>query len=349
VSGRDKAASAGTTAMAGLAKAESASHSWRANRPSIPRVEAAALGGRNMPPHFDRLTTRAKAVVAGAGDGIGNHRRAFLTGLGAAGIVVVAYLVVAGSPWLAGATPDRLRNAADQPALVPGAAARPLPPERPPVLQAAATPQPQGEPSSSDAVARVGFYLDRAKAGDPVAQYDLGVLYARGSGLVQDFTSAASWFHAAAAQGNVSAEYNLGVLYDRGLGVPQSATEAINWYRSAADQDHPGAQYNLALAYADGRGTDQDFAAAARWYERAARQGLPAAMVNLAILYETGQGVDRSLIDAYAWYGAAGERGDSAAKDRAEELFRQFTDQDKARAQGLAATIGAAVNGPPPG
>lgn len=195
-----------------------------------------------------------------------------------------------------------------------------------------------------DPAARAGFYMARAKAGDAAAQYDLGVLYARGDGLVQDFDSAATWFHAAAAQGNVSAEYNLGVLYEQGLGVAGSKAEALNWYRSAADQNHPGAQFNLALAYAQGDGAKQDFAAAARWYKRAARQGLGPAMVNLAICYETGSGVDRSPVDAYAWYSAAGERGDAAAKQRAGELFRTFNDRDKARAEGLAATIGAALD-----
>jgi len=202
------------------------------------------------------------------------------------------------------------------------------------------TPPPSPSPT---AAARASLYIARAKAGDAAAQYDVGVLYAKGDGLVQDYASAASWFRAAAAQGNITAEYNLGVLYARGLGVAADQTEALNWYRSAADQNQPSAQFNLALAYAEGDGTTQDFAAAARWYQRAAEQGVAPAMVNLAILYEQGSGVDRSPIDAYAWYSAAGERGDAAAEQRAGELFDQFSDKDKARAQGLAATIGATL------
>ncbi|HTW50365.1 MAG TPA: tetratricopeptide repeat protein [Stellaceae bacterium] len=224
----------------------------------------------------------------------------------------------------------------------------PATPSAAPATPPAAAP---AEQPPTDPAARAAFYITRAKAGDAVAQYDLGVLYAQGKGLVQDYTSAASWFRAAAAQGNVAAEYNLGVLYAQGLGVTANATEAINWYLSAADQHHPAAQFNLGLAYATGSGTKQDFAAAARWYKRAAAQGLPPAMLNLAILYEAGTGVERSLVDAYAWYSAAGERGDDAAKARAGELFRQFDDKDKARAEGLAATIGAALDsatGPPP-
>jgi TPR repeat protein len=212
--------------------------------------------------------------------------------------------------------------------------------------QTAALPKPPAASNAppSDPAARAEFYMARAKAGDAAAQYDVGVLYARGDGLVQDMASAATWFHAAAAQGNVAAEYNLGVMYERGLGVGADQAEALNWYRSAADQNHPGAQFNLALAYANGGGTKQDFATAARWYKRAAEQGLPPAMANLAMLFEGGKGVERSLVEAYAWYSAAGERGDAGAKTRAGELFQRFNEKDKAQAQGLAATIAAALD-----
>ncbi len=229
-----------------------------------------------------------------------------------------------------------------QPALADKAPQTPRSPAPAPVPPAPTSNIPPNEPA-----ARAAFYLARAKAGDVAAQYDIGVLYARGDGLVQDYVSAASWFHVAAAQGSIASEYNLGVLYERGLGVAADKTEALNWYRSAADRNEPAAQFNLALAYAQGNGTPQDLAAAARWYQRAAEQGVAAAMVNLAILYEKGSGLDRSPTDAYAWYSAAGERGDSGAKARAGALFQQFNDKDKAHAEGLAATIGAALDSPP--
>jgi hypothetical protein len=284
------------------------------------RIEAAALRLAGNDP--DRLRTWRRVAVT-----------AIL-------VAFAAYLGGAMLARLASTVPEKTHTTAAEPG--PGAqAAVPAPPPKPAAPPVAITPP-------ADPAARAAFYLARAKAGDSIAQYDIGVLYARGDGLVQDFATAASWFHAAAAQGNIDAQYNLGVIYERGLGVAADATQAVNWYRSAADLNHAAAQYNLALAYAEGRGTEQDVAAAARWYKRAAEQGLSVAMINLAILYELGAGVDHSLIDAYAWYGAAGERGDLPAKLRAAELFLQFSDRDKARAEGLAATIAAVVNGAPP-
>ncbi|HEY1797686.1 MAG TPA: tetratricopeptide repeat protein [Stellaceae bacterium] len=166
----------------------------------------------------------------------------------------------------------------------------------------------------------------KAKAGDTGAEYDLGLIFARGDGVPQDYAKAVGWFREAAINGNVPAQFNLAVLYEHGLGVPQNMNEALIWYHSAAARNYPSAQYNLAISYAQGHGTPQDLVAAARWYLRAAQQGMVAAMVNFAILCEGGQGTDKSPTMAYAWYRAAGSRGDEDAAKRADELYRQFSE-----------------------
>jgi TPR repeat protein len=66
-------------------------------------------------------------------------------------------------------------------------------------------------------------------------------------------------------------------------------------------------------------------------------------MVNVAILYETGEGTARSLPDAYAWYRAAARRGDTAAAERALDLFRSFSGADKAQAVLMAAAVAEAM------
>jgi len=225
-----------------------------------------------------------------------------------------------------------------------------VPPAAAPVHQAAALPAPDGyrapAPSPGDPDERAAGYLDRARAGDPVAQYDIAVLYARGDGLAQDFSSAAAWFREAASAGYVAAQFDLAVIYERGLGIEQDAGEAIAWYRRAAAQNFAPAQYNIAIAYAEGRGLPQDLVAAAGWYRQAAALGLVPAMVNYAILYERGEGVERSLPDAYAWYRAAARGGDAVAEQRARELFQQFAGPDKGKAVMLAAAIAGTIHQP---
>ncbi|MBV9863598.1 MAG: SEL1-like repeat protein [Alphaproteobacteria bacterium] len=263
---------------------------------------------------------------------------------GVAGLLLVGAAAYYRGDALAGFFAVRPAPVAGVSAPPPGAA--PVESTAPPSASApgqAATDGPPKEPAQ-----RAAYFLARAKAGDPVAQHDVGVLYAEGDGLAQDYASAAAWFREAAINGVVNAQYNLAVLYDRGLGVPKNMSEALIWYRSAADRNHPAAQYNLALAYAEGRGTPQDYVQAARWYHRAADQGIVPAMVNFAILYERGEGVEASPLDAYAWYRAAARRGDEIAEKRAGELHQQFSAEDKVKADALAASVATSIHAPAP-
>lgn len=241
------------------------------------------------------------------------------------------------------ASPAKETVTAAIPAVTPMPAPPPMqvtPPEAP-VAQPAAATEPVPPPPAPD---RVAALTAQAKGGDTGAEYDLGVIYARGDGVGQDYAKAGSWFREAAINGNVAAQYNLAVLYERGLGLPQNMNEALIWYHSAAARNYPSAQYNLALSYAEGRGTPQDMVSAARWYHRAAEQGVVAAMVNFAILCESGQGTDKSSRMAYGWYHAAALRGDEAAAKRADELYRQFSADDKKAADAVAITVADAIH-----
>jgi uncharacterized protein len=63
---------------------------------------------------------------------------------------------------------------------------------------------------------------------------NLGVLYANGRGVAQDYGQARQWFEKAAAAGDAEAMNNLGVLYDNGQGVAQDYGQARQWFEKAA-------------------------------------------------------------------------------------------------------------------
>jgi len=73
-----------------------------------------------------------------------------------------------------------------------------------------------------------------------------------------------------AEAGNASAQFNLGLMYAKGEGVPKDDAEALRWYRKAADQGNAPAQSNLGVMYANGRGVPKDDAEAYAWYNLAA-------------------------------------------------------------------------------
>jgi len=61
-----------------------------------------------------------------------------------------------------------------------------------------------------------------AAQGDALAQFNLGLMYAKGRGVAQDYVQAAFWYEKAASQGYADAEFNLGVLFSDGTGVARN-------------------------------------------------------------------------------------------------------------------------------
>jgi hypothetical protein len=200
----------------------------------------------------------------------------------------------------------------------------------------------------NDPTQRLAYYQSGAQAGDPNAELQLAILYAKGVGVAQDYATAATWFRAAANQGNARAQYDLGVLYERGRGVPTDQVEAANWYLKGAEGKYPLAEYNLAVCYTKGQGIRKDLAEAALWYRRAATHGVVQAMSLLGTMYEKGDGVSLSTVDAYAWYRAAGKRDNQPAARRADDLFAAMPQLDQIRAQALASDVEASIHDPEP-
>jgi TPR repeat protein len=77
----------------------------------------------------------------------------------------------------------------------------------------------------------------------------------------------------AADRGFASAQYNLGVSYEHGMGILRDDQQAVRLYRLAADQGHAVAQNSLALRYATGQGVPQDNIEAYKWCSLAAASG----------------------------------------------------------------------------
>ena len=71
--------------------------------------------------------------------------------------------------------------------------------------------------------------VGRAEAGDPVAQYELGVAFAKGDGVRADDPAAAAWFARAADGGHTEAMFALGMLYATGAGVALDPVQAHKW------------------------------------------------------------------------------------------------------------------------
>ena len=148
----------------------------------------------------------------------------------------------------------------------------------------------------------------------------VAVLVALAAGApVQAQTPGIDALRARAEQGDAAAQFDLGVMYANGYGVQQDYAEAVRWYRLAADQGLAVAQHGLGRMYANGAGVPQDYAEAAKWHRLAADQGHAIAQVFLGLMYVIGRGVQQDDVQAYMWLNLAASRTTGEAREDAVE------------------------------
>ena len=105
---------------------------------------------------------------------------------------------------------------------------------------------------------------ERAKAGDPDAQYGMGVRFANGYDVPQNFSSAMTWFMKA-ERGHPEAQLKLALGYMKGIGVPQDEEQAVMWLKRAANNDNSWAQHALSSLYIAGHAVPRDYVRAYTW------------------------------------------------------------------------------------
>ncbi|MCL2715706.1 MAG: hypothetical protein FWD68_14265 [Alphaproteobacteria bacterium] len=193
--------------------------------------------------------------------------------------------------------------------------------------------------------------LQAQGAGDPVAQYNLGVMYEEGKGVMQDFAQALSYYRKAADQGYAPAQTSLGRMYATGRGVPKDDAQAAMWFRRAAGEatataPNPTPQtssvpsrpavanpslvlHSFAVSGLEGAdnlyGTVPDEVSAATYQQTraAAEQGVAAAQYSLGAMFERHRGAPRlDRVEAYSWYRKAADQGYPAAEFTIAEAYQ---------------------------
>jgi len=200
---------------------------------------------------------------------------------------------------------------------------------------------------------------DAATAGDSKAQFNLGLLYARGEDFNPSDEKAVYWWKMAEQSGNTKAVMMLGLFYNLGRGVGRNEKDAITWYEKAAELGDTDALFNLAIIYYDGQGVNQSFKKAAyylktlaqkndsqaqnlyaylllegkgvtyspqkaiEWLKRAAHAGNILAMFNLATEYRSGNGVAQDDKKALSWYQKAAAENFAPAQNALGYMYAE--------------------------
>jgi len=168
------------------------------------------------------------------------------------------------------------------------------------------------------------FYAKRAaERGNARAQFDLGLMYATGNGVVKNEALALTWFKRAsennfakssmkmvinknmsshqkvrpvvtsqkftfakraAARGNSRAQFDLGMMYRTGKGVSRNEKLAFNYFHKAARNNSVEAKFQMGLSFSEGRGVRKQTQLAKYWFKLAAKAGHTQAMAHLASL-----------------------------------------------------------------
>ena len=143
----------------------------------------------------------------------------------------------------------------------------------------------------------------------PEAQYGLGCIYFQAA----DYPAALALFEKAAAGGVQSAQWNVGVMYTKGTGTAIDAATAAIYFKMAADQGDPRtrakAELNMANIYFRGEGVPRDRAKAVEYFKRAADKGNAMAQWNVATLYKHGDGVACNPALAALYFAGAAAQG----------------------------------------
>ena len=161
------------------------------------------------------------------------------------------------------------------------------------------------------------WYREAANRNHPTAQFNLADMLYYAEGLSQDKEEAVLWYRRAARQGLSSAQFRLALMREDGEGVPKDLSKALDWYKEAGNHGHAGAQLTLMDIYYHGLiGAEQDKDQAFYWGLLAARQGRPGAQHNLGRLYEKGEGTEQNFSEAVHWYREAADQGLSHSQYR---------------------------------
>jgi TPR repeat protein len=172
-----------------------------------------------------------------------------------------------------------------------------------------------------------------AERGDPKAMDVLGDMYAKGTGVRENYAEAAKWYRRSADAGYPEAFNGMGLLslmkalglasndesairlahdesrkaeFGRVFLYPQEypvrnqveLNEAIRWLRKGAEEGHSSeSQLVLALLTGAGIGIEKDPVQAAKWMRLAATKE-PAAQAFMGLYYLAGQGVEKDPVEA---------------------------------------------------
>lgn len=182
--------------------------------------------------------------------------------------------------------------------------------------------------SSADLIAALE---DAALAGQPMALFQLGLMYESGEGVDKDPVKAFGYFsqiadeHADTAPKGVEADIvaqsflKIGEYYRQGLpeaGIQKNEAYSNKLIMHAASYfGDADAQYKVGELYLDDAELGDNPLQSARWLNLAARKGHAGAQAKLGSMLFNGDGIDADPVEGLMWLTVASRRAAGTADD----------------------------------
>ena len=160
-------------------------------------------------------------------------------------------------------------------------------------------------------------YMERVKANDPVAIYNMGEkCYEEG-----DYGGAFHYYTKATELGNIQAHFFLSLMYYKGEGVEKDMKKQSYHLEEAAIGGHPDARYNLGIFEKKNTRIER----AAKHFIIASKLGLDDALEQVKTLFSWGAVSKEDFEAALRGHQAALDATKSKQRDESYECFQQFS------------------------
>lgn len=160
----------------------------------------------------------------------------------------------------------------------------------------------------------------------------------------ENYLEAYKYLSKASEAGDPSAQYYLGIMYLNGQGVPANYQEAVRLFTLAVQKNHAGGQIALGVLLIEGIGVPQNFKRAAHLLTLAAKQNNQDAQAILGWIYKYGVGVRENKIVAYALWNYVAAKGDEWARINRNYMLQEMTEDELYKAQDLSLNLTALWN-----
>jgi len=191
----------------------------------------------------------------------------------------------------------------------------------------------------------LSLYQQAAEQGVAPACLNVSNMHMLGVGTPVDKAKGMQWLVKAARAGDPIAQVQLGSRLTRGDDVGRDEGKGFRLFERAAQTGRPTSLYNVGVAYLAGQGVEKDAQKAVRYFKEAADTGFMPAKVNLALMHERGEGVPQDLDRAMLLLQEVADAGyGEDVKDTLEHVRRR---RDQATGGlGQSALPGGLMGGP---